>query len=46
MRYNPYTQSVDVLRDTASIHRVLEELTHELDVVGDALSRIDKQLGV
>ncbi|XP_023651528.1 tryptophan 5-hydroxylase 1-like isoform X4 [Paramormyrops kingsleyae] len=46
VRYNPYTQSVDVLRDTASIHRVLEELTHELDVVGDALSRIDKQLGV
>ncbi|XP_018620877.1 tryptophan 5-hydroxylase 1-like [Scleropages formosus] len=46
VRYNPYTQSVDVLRDTASIHSVVEELRHELDVVGDALSRLNKQLGV
>ncbi|XP_076847097.1 tryptophan 5-hydroxylase 1a isoform X2 [Brachyhypopomus gauderio] len=44
VRYNPYTQSVDVLKDTPSINSVVEELRHELDIVGDALSRLDKQL--
>ncbi|KAK1789706.1 hypothetical protein P4O66_015596, partial [Electrophorus voltai] len=44
VRYNPYTQSVDVLKDTPSISSVVEELRHELDIVGDALSRLDKQL--
>ncbi|KAG9331784.1 hypothetical protein AGOR_G00170640 [Albula goreensis] len=46
VRYNPYTQSVDVLKDTTSINSVVEELRHELDIVGDALSRLNKQLGV
>uniref|UniRef100_A0A8P4JVZ1 tryptophan 5-monooxygenase n=1 Tax=Dicentrarchus labrax TaxID=13489 RepID=A0A8P4JVZ1_DICLA len=46
VRYNPYTQSVDVLKDTPSINSVVEELRHELDIVGDALSRLNKQLGV
>lgn len=46
MRYNPYTQSVDVLKDTASINNAVEELRHELDIIGDALSRLNKQLGV
>uniref|UniRef100_A0A8C9VGF8 Tryptophan hydroxylase 1 (tryptophan 5-monooxygenase) a n=1 Tax=Scleropages formosus TaxID=113540 RepID=A0A8C9VGF8_SCLFO len=46
VRYNPYTQSVDVLKDTPSIHSVVEELRHELDIVGDALNRLNKQLGV
>lgn len=46
VRYNPYTQSVDVLKDTASINNVVEELRHELDIIGDALSRLNKQLGV
>ncbi|XP_035498304.1 tryptophan 5-hydroxylase 1a isoform X2 [Scophthalmus maximus] len=46
VRYNPYTQSVDVLKDTPSINRVVEELRHELDIVGDALIRLNKQLGV
>ncbi|XP_034060596.1 tryptophan 5-hydroxylase 1a [Gymnodraco acuticeps] len=46
VRYNPYTQSVDVLKDTPSINCVVEELRHELDIVGDALSRLNKQLGV
>ncbi|KAF3854920.1 hypothetical protein F7725_022975 [Dissostichus mawsoni] len=45
VRYNPYTQSVDVLKDTPSINSVVEELRHELDIVGDALSRLNKQLG-
>uniref|UniRef100_A0A671WR96 tryptophan 5-monooxygenase n=1 Tax=Sparus aurata TaxID=8175 RepID=A0A671WR96_SPAAU len=46
VRYNPYTQSVDVLKDTPSINSVVEELRHELDIVGDALIRLNKQLGV
>ncbi|XP_023996178.1 tryptophan 5-hydroxylase [Salvelinus sp. IW2-2015] len=46
VRYNPYTQSVDVLKDTPSINSVVEELRHELDIVGDALSRLNKHLGV
>ncbi|XP_067090224.1 tryptophan 5-hydroxylase 1a [Osmerus mordax] len=46
VRYNPYTQSVDVLKDTPSINSVVEDLRHELDIVGDALSRLNKQLGV
>uniref|UniRef100_A0A8C1ME04 tryptophan 5-monooxygenase n=1 Tax=Cyprinus carpio TaxID=7962 RepID=A0A8C1ME04_CYPCA len=46
VRYNPYTQSVDVLKDTTSINNMVEELRHELDIIGDALSRLNKQLGV
>ncbi|XP_049429180.1 tryptophan 5-hydroxylase 1a [Epinephelus fuscoguttatus] len=46
VRYNPYTQSVDVLKDTPSINSVVEELRHELDIVSDALIRLNKQLGV
>lgn len=46
VRYNPYTQSVDILKDTTSINNVVEELRHELDIIGDALNRLNKQLGV
>ncbi|XP_053497090.1 tryptophan 5-hydroxylase 1a isoform X2 [Ictalurus furcatus] len=46
VRYNPYTQSVDVLKDTTSINCVVEELRHELDIVGDALNRLNKHSGV
>ncbi|XP_056135046.1 tryptophan 5-hydroxylase 1-like [Lampris incognitus] len=46
VRYNPYTQSVDVLKDTNSITNMVEDLRHELDIVGDALNRLNKHLGV
>jgi tryptophan 5-monooxygenase len=46
IRYNPYTQSVDVLKDTPSINSVVEELRHELDIVGDALNRLNRHLGI
>ena len=46
IRYNPYTQSVDVLKDTPSINSVVEELRHELDIVGDALNRLSVHHGV
>ncbi|CAL8243261.1 unnamed protein product [Lota lota] len=46
VRYNPYTQSVDVLKDTSSITSVVEDLRHELDIVGDALNRLTAHHGV
>ncbi|XP_067902203.1 tryptophan 5-hydroxylase 1 isoform X3 [Heterodontus francisci] len=46
VRYNPYTQSVEVLKDTKSITNVVKELRQELDVISDALSRINKQFGI
>ncbi|XP_052004097.1 tryptophan 5-hydroxylase 1-like isoform X2 [Xyrauchen texanus] len=46
LRYNPYTQSVCVLKDMPSINNVVEELRHELDLVGDALCRLSTHMGV
>ncbi|XP_053544921.1 tryptophan 5-hydroxylase 1 [Bombina bombina] len=46
LKYNPYTQSVQVLKDTKSITNVVSDLRHELDIVSDALSKMNKQLGV
>uniref|UniRef100_A0A8B9U3T9 Biopterin-dependent aromatic amino acid hydroxylase family profile domain-containing protein n=1 Tax=Anas zonorhyncha TaxID=75864 RepID=A0A8B9U3T9_9AVES len=46
MQYNPYTQSVQILKDTKSIASVVNELRHELDIVSDALSKMGKQLEV
>ncbi|KAJ8391345.1 hypothetical protein AAFF_G00089750 [Aldrovandia affinis] len=41
VRYNPYTQSVDVLKDTSSINSVVAELQHELEIMSDALRRLN-----
>ncbi|NP_001080923.1 tryptophan 5-hydroxylase [Xenopus laevis] len=46
LKYNPFTQSVDILKDTKSIAMVVRELRHELDIVNDALNKMNKQLGV
>uniref|UniRef100_A0A5S6KXW1 tryptophan 5-monooxygenase n=1 Tax=Xenopus tropicalis TaxID=8364 RepID=A0A5S6KXW1_XENTR len=46
LKYNPFTQSVDLLKDTKSIAMVVSELRHELDIVNDALNKMNKQLGV
>ncbi|XP_020390087.1 tryptophan 5-hydroxylase 1 isoform X1 [Rhincodon typus] len=46
VRYNPYTQTVEVLKDTKSITNIVKELRQELDIVSDALSRINKQYGI
>lgn len=46
VKYNPYTQSVQILKDTKSIASVVNELRHELDIVSDALSKMGKQLEV
>ncbi|XP_069757265.1 tryptophan 5-hydroxylase 1 isoform X2 [Narcine bancroftii] len=46
VRYDPYTQTVEVLKDTKSITNVVKELRQELDIVSDALSRMNKQFGI
>ncbi|XP_069479893.1 tryptophan 5-hydroxylase 1 [Ambystoma mexicanum] len=46
LKYNPYTQSVQILKDTRSITSVVSDLRHELDIVSDALSKLHQQLGV
>ncbi|CAH2325689.1 tryptophan 5-hydroxylase 1 [Pelobates cultripes] len=46
LKYNPYTQSVEILKDTKSITNVVSDLRHELDIVNDALNKMNKQLGV
>ncbi|XP_075966359.1 tryptophan 5-hydroxylase 1-like [Anarhichas minor] len=46
VRYDPYTQSVDVLKDTNSINSMLKDIRHELDIVEDALNRLNKHLRV
>ncbi|XP_061611422.1 tryptophan 5-hydroxylase 1-like isoform X1 [Phyllopteryx taeniolatus] len=40
LRYNAYTQSVDVLKDSGSIRTLVEDLRHELHIVEDALNRL------
>lgn len=42
VKYNPYTQSIQVLRDSKSITSAMNELRHDLDVVNDALARVSR----
>ncbi|XP_028257305.1 tryptophan 5-hydroxylase 1-like [Parambassis ranga] len=46
VRYNPYTQSVDILKDINNINVAVKDIQHELDIVEDALNRISKHLRV
>nr|XP_033484099.1 tryptophan 5-hydroxylase 1-like isoform X3 [Epinephelus lanceolatus] len=46
VHYDPYTQSVDVLKDTSSINSMVKDIRHELDIVEDALNRLNKHLRV
>ncbi|XP_056269538.1 tryptophan 5-hydroxylase 1-like isoform X1 [Pseudoliparis swirei] len=41
VHYNPYTQSVDVLKDTNSINSMVKGIRDELDIVEEALSRLN-----
>ncbi|XP_013862690.1 tryptophan 5-hydroxylase 1 [Austrofundulus limnaeus] len=42
VHYNPYTQSVDILKDTSNINSMVKDIRHELDIVEEALSRLCK----
>ena len=46
VKYNPYTQSVQVLRDTKSITSAVNELRYDLDVISDALARVSRRPSV
>ncbi|KAI5945334.1 tryptophan 5-hydroxylase 1 [Manis javanica] len=43
VKYNPYTQSIQILKDTKSITSAMNELQHELHVVSDALAQVSRQ---
>uniref|UniRef100_A0AAV2L1B2 Tryptophan 5-hydroxylase 2 n=1 Tax=Knipowitschia caucasica TaxID=637954 RepID=A0AAV2L1B2_KNICA len=44
--YNPYTQSVDLLKDTRSIENVVQELRSDLTTVCDALGKMNTYMGI
>ncbi|MGH0136446.1 UNVERIFIED_CONTAM: hypothetical protein FKN15_049915 [Acipenser sinensis] len=44
--FNPYTQSVEMLKDTRSIENVVQDLRSDLNTVCDALSKMNKYLGI
>ncbi|KAM9660334.1 tryptophan 5-hydroxylase 1 [Trichechus inunguis] len=43
VKYNPYTRSIQILKDTKSITSAVNELRHDLDVVSDSLAKISRQ---
>ena len=43
LRYNPYTQSVDVLTDAQKITALVSELRGDLCIVSNALKKIQEQ---
>lgn len=46
MYYNPYTQSVDLLKDTRSIETVVQDLRSDLTTVCDALGKMNTYMGI
>lgn len=44
--YNPYTQSVDLLKDTRSIEDVVQDLRSDLTTVCDALGKMNTYMGI
>ncbi|XP_063052333.1 tryptophan 5-hydroxylase 2 [Engraulis encrasicolus] len=44
--YNPYTQSIDLLKDTRSIENVVQDLRSDLTTVCDALGKMNRYLGI
>ncbi|XP_008587843.1 PREDICTED: tryptophan 5-hydroxylase 1 [Galeopterus variegatus] len=46
VKYNPYTRSIQILKDTKSITSAMNELRHDLDVVSDALAQVSRQLSI
>ncbi|KFO18665.1 Tryptophan 5-hydroxylase 1 [Fukomys damarensis] len=46
VKYNPYTQSIQILKDTKSITSAMNELRRDLDVISDALTKVSRQLSM
>lgn len=43
--FNPYTQSIEILKDTRSIENVVQDLRSDLNTVCDALNKMNQYLG-
>ena len=39
VRYNPYTQTIEVVKDKQSMETVLNDVRYELDVLQDAIGK-------
>ncbi|XP_029378089.1 tryptophan 5-hydroxylase 2 isoform X1 [Echeneis naucrates] len=44
--YNPYTQSINLLKDTHSIENVVQDLRSDLTTVCDALGKMNTYMGI
>lgn len=44
--FNPYTQSIDILKDTRTIENVVQDLRSDLNTVCDALNKMNRYLGI
>ncbi|KAF0040725.1 hypothetical protein F2P81_006623 [Scophthalmus maximus] len=44
--YNPFTQSIDLLKDTGGIERVVRDLRSDLTTVCDALGKMNTYMGI
>ncbi|XP_038612280.1 tryptophan 5-hydroxylase 2 [Tachyglossus aculeatus] len=44
--FNPYTQSIEILKDTRSIENVVQDLRSDLNTVCDALNKMNRYLGI
>lgn len=39
VRYNPYTESVEVINDKPSIQKLVNDIKYTVDVLGDAMNK-------
>ncbi|CAD7676921.1 unnamed protein product [Nyctereutes procyonoides] len=46
VHFNPYTQSIEILKDTRSIENVVQDLRGDLNTVCDALNKMNRYLGI
>uniref|UniRef100_A0A8C0KTC0 Tryptophan hydroxylase 2 n=1 Tax=Canis lupus dingo TaxID=286419 RepID=A0A8C0KTC0_CANLU len=46
VHFNPYTQSIEILKDTRSIENVVQDLRGDLNTVCDALNKMNQYLGI
>lgn len=41
VRYNPYTQTIEVIKDKTSLEKVLSDVRYDLDVLQDAIGKFN-----
>lgn len=40
VRYNPYTQSIEVINDKSSVASLVRDIKYEVDILEDALTKL------